>query len=49
MLGKVKIAQIAARAELHLGQTSVGCILQEKPAPKPAAARRKPRLTSMAM
>jgi transposase InsO family protein len=37
MLGKVKIAQILARAGLHLGQTTVGRILKEKPAPKPAA------------
>ena len=31
MLGKVKIAQILARAGLHLGQTTVGRILKEKP------------------
>jgi transposase InsO family protein len=37
MLGKVKIAQILARAGLHLGQTTVGRILKEKPTPKPAA------------
>jgi hypothetical protein len=35
--GKVKIAQVLARAGLHLGQTTVGRILKEKPAPKPAA------------
>ena len=39
MLGKVKIAQILARAGLHLGQTTVGRILKEKPAPKPAATQ----------
>jgi transposase InsO family protein len=35
MLGKVKIAQILARAGLHLGATTVGRILKEKPIPKP--------------
>ena len=39
MLGKVKIAQVLARAGLHLGQTTVGRILEEKPAPKPAATQ----------
>jgi len=39
MRGKVKIAQILARAGLHLGQTTVGRILKEKPAPKPATAQ----------
>ena len=34
MLGKVKIAQVLARAGLHLGQTTVGRILKEKPASK---------------
>ena len=38
MLGKVKIAEILARAGLHLGATSVGRILKEKPAHQPAAA-----------
>ena len=37
MLGKVKIAEILAQAGLHLGQTTVGRILKEKPVPKPAA------------
>jgi hypothetical protein len=32
-LGKVKIAQILARAGLHLGATTVGRILKELPAP----------------
>jgi transposase InsO family protein len=36
LLDKVKIAQVLARAGLHLGQTTVGRILKEKPAPKPA-------------
>ena len=35
MLGKVKIAQILARAGLHLGATTVGRILKEKPILKP--------------
>ena len=39
MLGKVKIAQILARAGLHLGQTTVGRILKEKPAAKPASTQ----------
>lgn len=39
MLGKVKIAQILARAGLHLGVTTIGRILKEKPAPKPTTAR----------
>jgi putative transposase len=39
MLGKVKIAQILARAGLHLGVTTVGRILKEKPAPRPAPAQ----------
>jgi transposase InsO family protein len=34
-LGKVKIAQILARAGLHLGATTVGRILKEHPAPPP--------------
>ena len=33
MLGKVKIAQILARAGLHIGATTIGRILKEKPAP----------------
>jgi len=36
LLGKVKIAQILARAGLHLGVTTVGRILKEPPAPAPA-------------
>jgi transposase InsO family protein len=39
MLGKVKIAQILARAGLHLGPTTVGRILKEEPAPKLAATQ----------
>ena len=39
MLGKVKIAQILARAGLHLGATTVGRILKEEPTPKPTTAR----------
>ncbi len=35
-LGKVKIAQVLARAGLHLGATTVGRIRREKPAPTPA-------------
>ncbi len=35
-LGKVKIAQILARAGLHLGQTTVGRILKEQPQPQPS-------------
>ena len=35
MLGKVKIAQTLARAGLHLGTTTVGRILKEKPQPTP--------------
>ncbi len=38
-LGKMKIAQILARAGLHLGVTTVGCILKEKPAHQPTAAQ----------
>ncbi len=34
-LGKVKIAQILARAGLHLGPTTVRRMLREKPSPKP--------------
>ena len=34
MLGRVKIAQILARAGLHLGATSVGRMLKQKPIPK---------------
>ncbi len=39
MLGKVKIAQVLVRAGLHLGQTTVGRIQKEKPAPKPPATQ----------
>src|SRR5690606_241166 len=39
MLGKVKIAEILARAGLHLGQTTVGRLLKEKPVPKPPATQ----------
>jgi hypothetical protein len=35
MLGKMKIAQILARAGLHLGVTTVGRMLKEKPRPTP--------------
>jgi hypothetical protein len=35
MLGKMKIAQILARAGIHLGVTTVGRILKEKPQPVP--------------
>jgi transposase InsO family protein len=41
MLGKVKIAQILARAGLHLGATTVGRILKEKPIPKPRKDQKK--------
>jgi transposase InsO family protein len=37
-MGKVKIAQPLARAGLHLGTTTVGRILKEKPRPRPPAA-----------
>jgi hypothetical protein len=37
-LGKVKIAQILARAGLHLGVSTVGLILKEKPIPSPTVA-----------
>lgn len=36
MLGKTKIAQILARAGLHLGVTTVGRMLREKPSQTPA-------------
>jgi transposase len=36
MLGKMKIAQILARAGLHLGVTTVGRMLKEQPQPVPA-------------
>ena len=39
-LGKVKIAQTLARAGLHLGPTTVGRILKEKPQPTPNFDRR---------
>jgi hypothetical protein len=35
LLGKARIAQALARAGLHLGQTTVGRILKEKPVPAP--------------
>jgi transposase len=35
LLGKVKIAQILARAGLHLSATTVGRMLKEKPHPSP--------------
>ncbi len=38
-LGKVKIAEILCRAGLHLGATTVGRILKEKPSPTPREAR----------
>jgi transposase InsO family protein len=38
MLGKVKIAQTLARAGLHLGSTTVGRILKEKPHHEPSAS-----------
>jgi transposase InsO family protein len=41
-LGKVKIAQILARAGLHLSATTVGRIRKQKPAPKPPPPRTKP-------
>jgi transposase InsO family protein len=41
LLGKVKIAQILARAGLHLSATTVGRIRKQKPVPKPAP-RSKP-------
>lgn len=34
-LGKVKIAQVLSRAELHLGVTTVGRILKDPPCPRP--------------
>jgi putative transposase len=40
-LGKVKIAEILARAGLHLGTTTVGRILREKPAGRPSPSDRK--------
>ena len=42
MLGKVKIAQTLARAGLHLGSTTVGRILKEKPHHEPFAASSDP-------
>jgi putative transposase len=41
MLGKVKIAQILARAGLHLGATTVGRMLKEKPIPKVTEDQKK--------
>ncbi len=40
-MGKVKIAQTLARAGLHLGATTVGRILKEKPRHEPPAIARK--------
>ena len=37
-MGKVKLAEILARAGLHLGKSTVGRILAEKPAPRPQQA-----------
>lgn len=34
-MGKVRMAQTLARAGLHMGKTTVGRILKEKPAPSP--------------
>lgn len=42
MLGKVKIAQTLARAGLHLGPTTVGRILKEKPHREPFANSPEP-------
>ena len=39
-MGKVKIAEMLARAGLHLGVTTVGRILKERPVPTPKAARK---------
>ena len=39
-MGKVKIAEMLARAGLHLGVTTVGRILKEEPAATPKAARK---------
>ena len=44
ILGKVKIAKILARAGLHLGVTTVGRILKEKPAHQPPGV--KPRVVT---
>ncbi len=38
ILGKVKIAQVLARAGLHMAPTTVGRILRDAPCPKPAAS-----------
>jgi len=37
-MGKVRIAQVLARAGLHLGATTVGRMLQTEPVPEEAAA-----------
>jgi hypothetical protein len=42
MLGKVKIAQILSRAGLHLGVSTVGLILKEKPVPAPTTDQSLP-------
>ena len=39
-MGKKKLAETLARAGLHLGTTTVGRILKEKPAPTPQAAKK---------
>jgi len=38
-LGKVKIAQLLARAGLHLGATTVGRVRKQKPVPPPARVK----------
>ncbi len=40
-MGKVKIAQTLARAGLHVGATTVGRMLKDKPAPTPKPAEAK--------
>jgi transposase InsO family protein len=37
-MGKVKLAQVLARAGLHLAPTTIGRILKERPFPKPKAS-----------
>jgi len=41
MLGKQKIAQVLSRAGLHLGPTTVGRMLKEKPIPRPTEDQQK--------
>ena len=38
-MGKVKIAQTLARAGIHVGATTVGRMLKDKPAPAPKPAQ----------